>query len=609
MRFLVTFIYLLLALGTAQAQVFDTLYPGSKQIRLALPLEWTEVTKGSVSTPDQFMATPEAWRFKPYTANTVLPTSAKQEVWVRFTLPVTETSEIWFIRIQRISIFKASFYARDWQGNWAVALAGESIAPAQWALRTRVPSFEIHTPTTQAQAYYLRFENRTAMTERPMLISPIEYVEGASRFGLLIGLLLGTFTLLAVLSVCGYWFARHTVFLWFGAFVATMMLSQLVLTGYGGWRIWPNSAYLNQVMTWVSAFLALASGIWFAAKASYARDSHLGIYRLMAALALGSLLMACLAAANVEVLTRDMRNAWAGGVTLLVVGSLVWMVLRGHKGNVLLLVGLTPIGLATLARLAYNLDWVSQPEFAQAMGIFSAMLGLLWLMVVVVWRSRVSLLSTHVAAALKTYDPVSGLVQERVAMLRLPQMLRRASQLKLGCGVIMLHWLNYPQVMSKLSPEKQTAMLKQLGLVLNRVTRDIDTAARLDDGYFMVIVEGPISRSTLSSLSTQILTACIRSSDNFDLPNSFNFHIAIWQAALVPISADGVTEALKKRLKEMSSGTKRPVQFVDAAVSDLQADPDQKSGRRRDDLVAKIDAIEASPSVQAVLMPEKPRKR
>lgn len=592
----------------AQAQVFSRLYPDSSQIELAQPLEWIAVAKGSVDTPDQFVATPQDSRFQPYTASTALPTSATQEAWARFTLPKTETSEIWFIRIPRIGISKVSLYSSDLQGKWTAVSSGESIAPAQWALHTRVPSFEVQTSVTRSQTYYLRFEHRRALTERPMLISPIAYVEGASRHGILIGLLLGTFTLLAVLSVCGYAFARNTVFLSLGVFVITLMLSQLVLTGYGGWRLWPNSAYLNQVMGWVTSFLALAAGIWFVAQASYARDSHPWIYRLLSGLTLVTLVMTCVAAANLEVLSREMRNIWVGGVTLLVVASLAWMALQGQKWNVVLFAGLAPIGLATFARLAYNLGWVSQPEFSQTVGIFSAMLGLLWLMVALVWRSRTLLLSTQLAATLSNYDAVSGLVQERVALIRLPQMLRRANQLKLGCGVIMLQWLNYPQLMSKLTPSQQHAMLKQLGLVLNRVARDIDTAARLDDGYFMILVEGPISRSTLASLSTQILTACIRSSDKFDLPNSFNFHIAIWQAALVPSSADEVTEALRTRLNQMSVGTKRPVQFIDVATSDVEAQPNQEFNQRRDDLLAKIDAIEASPSVRAVLRPDKPRK-
>ena len=73
------------------------------------------------------------------------------------------------------------------------------------------------------------------------------------------------------------------------------------------------------------------------------------------------------------------------------------------------------------------------------------------------------------------------------------------------------------------------------------------------------------------------------------------------------MSAEAVTEALKTRLNQMSFGTKRPVQFVDAAASDLTDAPHELT-HRREDLVAKIDAIEASPSIRAVLMPENQQK-
>ena len=594
------------ALGHTQtrAQVFDRLYPESAQITLSQPLEWVAVAKEAITSPDPFTAQPDAFRFQPYTATTMLPTSEKQVVWARFTLAVTPMRQVWFVRIPRASIVKISLFSQDASGRWQMQSAGESIAPAQWALRTRLPSFEVQSSSRSEQTYYLRFEHRTSITERPMLIAPIEYVDGSSRVGILIGLLGGMFGLLSILCVAAYAITRNTVFLWFGTFVVALMFSQATLIGFGGWRIWPNSVHLNQVMGWVTSCLALATGTWFAAQASYARDSHIWIYRLLRILAIGSLILAALAASNLDLLTREMRNTWVALVTVLVIASLAWMALRGQRWNALLLVGLLPIGLATMARLVYNLGWATQMEFAQTAGIFSAILGLLWLMLALAWRSRTSLLATELAAALDNYDATTGLVQERVARIRLPQMLLRATQLKLGCGVIMLRWVDYRQLMGSLSPEKQSAMLKQMGQVLSRVARDIDTAARFGDGVFLMLIEGPISRSSLASLCTQILTACIRLSDKFEMPDGFKLHIAVWQANLVPCNDEEVLEALRTRLNHMSFGTKRLVQFVDAVTSDPGPEQQEEFNQRRDELIAKIDAIEASPSLQSPLMRE-----
>lgn len=607
------FLYLLLFVLTsglphAQAQVFDRLYSNSVQPLLSQPLQW--VSTPSAAAPDllgAFTSRPEPWAFAPYTAQTVLPTTTGQDVWVKFTLAGTPEPKSWVIRIPRLTVQKVSLYSLDANGFWTVQSAGASIAQRDWNRSTRTPSFEVLTSPAE-KTYFLRFEHSIPITERPELISQTDFSDGAGQVGGLIGMMLGMFGMLFVACLAVFGVARNTVFISLAAFTAATLLHYLVQIGFGSWRIWPGSAHLNQTMPWVAPLLAMAACCWFFAQASYAKDSNRLVYRLLCVTALASFGLGVLKLINGDQVNRSLLNAWSVCVVVVIVFSLLWLSLRVRRWNLWLLGGLLPIVAAGATRVPYNYGWLSHIESAHTASVFLTQAGLAWLFMALVWRSRTSLLSAQVASALENSDPVTGLVRERVAQIRLPQMLKRANQLKLGCGVIMLQWLNYSKLMRKLSPEEQQAMLKQLGLVLNRVARDIDTAARLNDGYFMILVEGPISRSTLASLSTQILTACIRSSDKFDLPNSFNFHIAIWQAALVPSSADEVTEALRTRLNQMSFGTKRPVQFIDVATSDVEAQPNQEFNQRRDDLLAKIDAIEASPSVRAVLRPDKPRK-
>jgi hypothetical protein len=165
---------------------------------------------------------PPSAGFQPYTDDTILPTSDKQEVWASFALPATDNLQTWYIRLPGQAFFKVSLYARDAQGNWQAQFAGEAIAPAHWALRTRVPSFELQSHADVPQTYYLRFEHRRPITERPMLLTPIEYIDGASRVGVVIGLMWGMFSVLAVLCLAAFSMARNKVFLWFGAVVVTL---------------------------------------------------------------------------------------------------------------------------------------------------------------------------------------------------------------------------------------------------------------------------------------------------------------------------------------------------------------------------------------------------
>ena len=590
-------------INPGHAQVFDRLYEDSAQPALAQPLVWAALPRGSVASPDSL---PGAANFQPYSADTVLPTSDRQEVWARFALPATETPQTWFLRVPRQNIVRVTLFSRDPQGNWNSQSAGESIAPAQWALRTRVPSFQLQTRSTTEKIYYLRFEHRIAVTERPMLLSPIEYVDGASRVGVVIGLMWGMFGLFATLSVAAFVITRNRVFVWFGAFVATLMFAQLVLIGYGGWRIWPQSVQLTQMMPWVSSALALAAAAWFCAQASYARDSHPHIFRLLAFVAAGSLLLACMVAINNELVPRMLRNLWVAGATISVVAALVWMSVRGQKWNLLLLAGAAPIGLAALARLSYNVGWAVHVEFAQTAGVFSAMLGLIWQFLILAWRSRSALFSHERAVALATYDPATGLMLPDIIDIRLPQMLLRAGRLKPGCGILMLRWLEHSQTPAVMNNEKRSATLARIGAILRGASRDIDTVVRYSEDEFVMLVEGPVTRNALSEAATQIVAACIRSSQKVGNTLTINLHIAIWHGGAGIHITEAVMDLLKARLRQMASGTRRPVQFVDAAgeAADFQgSDPNQ----RKMDLIAKIDALETShPPTVAARTPARP---
>lgn len=580
-----------LVLRAGHTQDFGRLYGDSVTIGLAEPLHWVAVPKGTVASPEAFTAA-GPWPLQPYTASTVLPTSDKQDVWATFSLPATASLQTWFIRLPGQALTKASLFYRGPQGDWLEQSAGEVIAPADWSLRTRVPSFELQTRTDRMQTYYMRFENKRALTARPMLLSPVEYVDGASRVGVVIGLMWGMFSVLAMLSLAAFSMARNRVFLWFGAVVVTLMFTQLVLIGYGGWRIWPGSAHLNQVMGWVSATLSLAAGAWFCAQASYARSSHPRIYRLLAAVAAGSLLMAGLMAINRDFIPRDLRNLWLALATVAVLGSLVWMSLRGQAWNLLLLLGTAPIALAALARLTYNAGWVQNIEVAQVAGVLSAMVGLLWIFFVLAWRSRAALFSTHRGTALATYDPASGLMLPRVVDNRLAQMLLRARRKRSECGLLMLNWHDQVPSPDELSDHKRSTALSRIGEILRRAARDMDTVVRYDDNLFLMLVEGPVNREAVAEIATKVLADCIRLSGKLDDPNAFNLHTAIWHDTPGEQTGQQIIDSLKTRLRRMNSGPKHYVQFIDSAGEPASVPAEDST--RREDLLAKINAIETS---------------
>ena len=593
----------------ARSQEFDRFDSSAVQPVLSQPLQWVSVNVTTApALPQAFEAMPEAWAFAPYTHSTILPTANGQDVWAKFSLAPASTPQSWIIRIARVSIGKVSLYSLDANGAWAVQSAGVKIAPSSWNRTTRTPSFEVLTSHT-GKTYYLRFENPSPVTERPELMSNLDFSDGTSVVGTLTGLMLGTFGFLILACMASFVVARNTVFLALAALTASALFNQLVSLGYGAWRIWPESAYLNQSMQWAAPLWTMATGCWFFAQASHAKDSHRRIYLLLAGLAAASVCLSVIALIAVDQLPRGLFNFWAGAILAVVALSQAWLAWRGTRWNRWLFAGLLPLAGVSVTRVLYNHGWLSHIESAQFAGIVFIQLSLMLFFLVLAWRSRDLLLSAELAKGLTSSDPVSGLINARVALIRLRQMLLRSDRLKLGCGVIMLRWVYFRKLKSTQKPEQLHALTKQFAHILTKLIRDIDTASVLGGGNFMLLIEGPITRSALASLSTQILTNCIRASEKFDLPNAFQMHIAIWQPGMAPGTAGKVMETLKTRLDQMLINTRRPVQFLDSLKSEAEPDqgPEQEFGQRRDEMLAKINAIEASPGFRAPLTDKNPK--
>ena len=604
------FIALLLLIGQcgpiAYAESFQGLHHDSPKPKLAAPLQWLAVPHASefaaspaLALPAAFVNAPESFAFQDATPHTYLPTGPTQNVWMRFTLAPTATVDTWYLRIPRVNPVQITLFTLDARGAWLGQSAGNLVAPAQWPLRTRVPTFEIKTSTTKAQAYFVRFENQSIMAERLQMLSSVEYITGAFGLGAMIGVLGGIFILLAALSVAAYGLARNTVFLWLAVFAALILFNQLVLLGFAGWQMWPDSQHLNRNMPWSTSFLALASGTWLMAKASYAQDTHPRLHQLLAVAATLSLVAAAGAAVAVDFMPRSVKNVWTGLVVVLVLGTTAWLTLRGNRSNGWLLLGLAPIALAALNRVVYNLGWLAHVEAAQIVGMFLSATGLLLLFLALVWRSRAQLLSGRRAQVFSDYDPETGLLLAEKAQTRLPRLLLRGSRLASGSGVMLLRWVDDAAYATLLSRGQRDQILQQIGKLMRGAARDIDSLIRHDENHFLILVEGPVSRDALADMASRIMAAALRGTDPGQAAGTspaVNLHIALWHATMGNTSANNVMALLKRRLNTMEKATPRRVQFIDSTAGEPSGSSAAERKRRKRALLDKITQVEGDTS-------------
>ena len=171
-------------------------------------------------------------------------------------------------------------------------------------------------------------------------------------------------------------------------------------------------------------------------------------------------------------------------------------------------------------------------------------------------------------------------------------MLVRARRQRLECGLLMLRWLDQTPSPDELSDPKRSTALSRIGEILRRAARDMDTVVRYDEYQFLMLLEGPVSRTAVSEISTKILADCIRLADKLDDPHAVNLHVAIWHDMPGKQTGQPIINSLKARLNRMASGPTRYVQFVDSAGEPENIPAEDST--RREELVAKINAIETS---------------
>jgi two-component system, sensor histidine kinase LadS len=582
----------------AAGEQLGRLFEDSQTLTLNEPLQWQVLPKNAVLNPADFANNGLAAAFALLAEKQTIDLSQGKEAWLRFAVPATANPQMWYLRIPRFNVQRVTFYFQNEKQQWMQLEAGEDIPMNQWPLLTRNPSFELSTRVDKPQQFYLKFENRNTITERPQLISPGDYIDGAQRVGTLSGLMFGLFGLLTLLGLLTARLYRNNQYAWFALMVGMLLLAQLTLLGYSGMRIWPASVYLNKVMPVLLPLLTVAAATWFTTQVSYSRNSAPIIFKISIFLMVTLFCLVVGFAILVERFPREVIPPLVAAALLWNVGSMVWLAWRTQAWLWFVVAGFGPLTIAMMARLAYNLGWLAHAELAQLFGVITGCLGMMVVYAGMILRSRESYAAVERESALAHTDISTGLSLPRIINVRLPQVLTRSKRFGKPCGVAMVHWLGYENQLAPMSSAQRGAVLAHFGARLRRLARDIDTVARIDNDHFIFLVESPITREVLNELGIKILSTCMRPSVQLGGGDVFNVHVALAITSGAGTTAKDVLESLRTRLEHMDINTPRRVQFVDSALSTRppgEGADSTGSTLSREEIVAKINAIEANP--------------
>lgn len=190
----------------------------------------------------------------------------KDAVWLRFTLAREPGApREWWLRVEPAYLDVVSLYRPEGEGIYRVQQAGAALPWRVRAIPDRTTIFSVSLESEQAQTYYLRIENSTAIQARLTLWQPATFNLWNVADSLIFGGYLIT-ALVIVLINLFYWYSlRERLFLAYMFYVATLAGFFLVMEGYYLLLLQPETVHpIKSIQALLQASLVWAHYYLFA---------------------------------------------------------------------------------------------------------------------------------------------------------------------------------------------------------------------------------------------------------------------------------------------------------------------------------------------------------
>ena len=181
------------------------------------------------------------------------------------------------------------------------------------------------------------------------------------------------------------------------------------------------------------------------------------------------------------------------------------------------------------------------------------------LLVVLILRSSQRRENTRRIRGLEQIDPSTGLINEAVFTERLERMMARAERFKHQGAVLLIDLVNTEQLQRDFGRRAAEELPLRMAARLLSTAREIDSAARLSEQRFGMVVEGPVTAEEAATLGPRIVARCLMPYKG--LPEACVAQVRV-AYALVPRqgpTAEIVLARLAQRLTNIPPESKRAV--------------------------------------------------
>ena len=563
--------------AVAQPRTVLDLETGSQLVDLA---DWGDYwidTTGQFSPDEVALTTAIPW--KRTGTGAIYPLTTGQVMWVRFTVPPAPDMERWYLEVPDSAVDRASFYTQDSLNRWNEQRAGDKTAVRDWPVPHRHPLFPVALSAEIPTNYLLRLENNHAISPPLRFINEARLSSSEQEVSLILGIFFGLAGLAAIVSALGAISLRDAAYGWFSLSVLLVSLTQATITGIGGLHLWPGAPWWNDISTITLPLMTVSASLMFISHTVALPERSRALHRAVTSSAVFGLLFAALLVLLPSGLRESVFAPVLGLFQLGALFMLVWAWRRGDRFAPWLMLAYAPVMVAAEWLLARSLGFASTGFLSQYGMLISVAVNLPIAMVVLLQRSQHRRENIRRVQGLDRVDPATGLINGHVFAERLMRMISRSGRLRHQSAVMLIDLVNSEQINRDFGRKAAEDLPLRVAARLLSTAREIDSAARLSERRFGMLVEGPFRAEDAATLGPRIVARCLMPYKGLHVDCVAQIRVAF---ALVPqggLNPQGVLMQLEELLAAEPANSRRAVFELSDKESDAPNSP--KGGSRR----------------------------
>ena len=498
------------------------------------------------------------WEVSPESG--IYPLKPKQALWIKFTVPPSQDTERWLLEIPYPALDHASLYTFNASGQFTEQKSGDLLAVNRWQTPHRHALMLVSFNPQTATQYLLRLDNAQGFSA-PIRFANARFVlRSEQKMSLFLGFYFGMAVLGCGIGLLGLLWLRDRAYLYYALCSALLGLTLATITGAAALHLWPESPdWADRSLAILGTWTLLSVLLLSATVVSLTERSRLLNQLVWFAASVGVALSVLLGITD-SALRLMLFVPYVVAVPVMLLGINLWAWRHGDRYGGWLLWAAIPFAIAWAVATARYLGWIPLSFVTEQSGLASMAFLLPALLAVLVLRSQQSRENRRRILGLDRIDPTTGLINEYVFNERLLRMVARSKRLKHQSAVMLIDIINVEQIQRdhgrKVAGELPLLVASRL---LSNI-REIDSAARLSERRFGMLIEGPLNEASAASIGPRIVARCLMPYKGLHPECVAQVRVAY---LLVPYQANG-TQSLLSRLEgrlasAASSNDKRAV--------------------------------------------------